>query len=262
MANQNIIAARDQLSLSELYHTNTKLNAWNSRAYGEVVEAFNRTNETLGGVFTQPGKSYAWAKQVDLAPVPRYNALTLDQAIRKRRTPRRFEESSLSMQQLSYVLALSAGITHPDGLLRAYPSAGALYPLELYVVALAVRDLDAAIYHYAPYEHSLRMIRPGNERDLLAKALFAEGLIDSAAVALFISAIFHRNRIKYGDRAYRMTLLEAGHLGQNIQLVTASAQIASVPIGGFKDDELNEVLGLDGIEESVIYPVLLGQAPP
>ena len=258
MVENNMFADRDFNSLSELYHTNTKLNRWNARKYGERVEIFNISYQNLISVFHKPGKSYSWAPSISLPLNLEKGELTLEETIAGRRSAKEFTGKSISKEQLSFILRFSAGITDEMSSLHAYPSAGAMYPLELYIVAFAVTDIENGLFHYSVHEHSLRKLASGDFRDKFSEVLFAENLIETSSAAIIISAIFHRNQIKYGERGYRMILLESGHLGQNILLSATSQRIAAVPIGGFLDDELNGILGLDGIEEAVIYPLLLG----
>jgi SagB-type dehydrogenase family enzyme len=258
MQAKDIFTERAGDSLSELYHTNTKLNRWNARGYGERVELFNRSQEGLRAVFRQPGKLYAWAPPAALPPIAADFSANLGEVITGRRSAKSFSGREMGYQELAFILERSAGVTEPTRLLRAYPSAGAMYPLEVYVVALAVKGCEHGLYHYSVHEHSLRQIRAGDYRDRLAEVLFADGLVTTASAAVVLSAVFHRGQIKYGERSYRMVLIEAGHLAQNVLLSAAAQRTGSVPVGGFLDDELNEMLGLDGLEESALYPLLLG----
>jgi SagB-type dehydrogenase family enzyme len=260
MIGKNIYTERDSNSLSELYHTNTKLNRWNARAYANKIDTFYQLSQNSASGIQKPGKSYPWAP---LIPLPRNsgkNGLTLEETISRRRSATEFNGEHISIEQLSFILRFSAGITEEGRALRAHPSGGALYPLELYVAALAVDDLECGLYHYGVYEHALAKIGSGKLREQLAEIFSAEHLIEASSVALIISGIFYRTAIKYGERGYRLMLLEAGHLGQNILLSATSQGVAAVPLGGFLDDDVNSMLGLDGIEETVIYPILLGSS--
>lgn len=258
MPDKNIFTDRDVDSLSELYHVNTKLNRWNGREYGERVDLFNRSYEGLMAVFQKPGKFYAWAPSTALPSVSDDCSVSLSELIARRRSAKSFGGKEIGNEQLAFILQRSAGVTDPTRSLRSYPSAGAMYPLEVYVVMLAVEGYDQGLYHYSVHEHSLRKIRAGDYRARLSEVLLAEDLVETASAAIVLSAIFHRAQIKYGERGYRMILFETGHLAQNVLLSAAAQRIAAVPIGGFMDDELNEILGLDGVEESVLYPLLLG----
>jgi len=260
MIGKNIYTERDSNSLAELYHTNTKLNRWNARAYASNIDTFYKLYQNSASGIQKPGKAYPWAP---LIPLPRHaetNGLTLQETISRRRSATEFNGRHITIEQLSFILRVSAGITEERRTLRAHPSAGALYPLELYVAAVAVSDLECGLYHYSVYEHALAKIRSGTLREQLAASFSAEHLIEASSVALIISGIFYRTAIKYGERGYRLMLLEAGHLGQNILLSATSQGVAAVPLGGYLDDEVNSMLGLDGSEETVIYPILLGNS--
>jgi SagB-type dehydrogenase family enzyme len=257
---ENLFTDRDPDSLSELFQTNTKLDRWSARSYGVSVELFNRwhARDDMGAVFDQPGKIYGWASSTALPSRAENSQLPFEHIITARRSATSFSGKELSAACLGYILQYAVGVTDASRALRAYASAGALYPLEVYVAVLAVQDCDAGLYHYSVHEHCLRKIRAGDYREPLAEALFAAGVVETASAAIIVSAIFHRSQIKYGERGYRMTLFEAGHMVQNILLCATAQAAAALPIGGFIDDDLNDMLGLDGVEESAIYPVLLG----
>ena len=255
---KNIFTDRDPDSLSELYHVNTKLNRWNGRKYGERIGAFNRSYENLMTVFKKPGKVYARAPSMTLPSVSDSCSIGIRELIAIRRSAKAFGDQEINLEQLAFALQCSAGVTDPTLFLRSYPSAGAMYPLEVYVAIFSVRGCDQGLYHYSVYENSLRRISVGDYRARLSKVLLMEDLAEKASAAIVLSAIFHRAQIKYGERGYRMILFEAGHLAQNLLLAATAQRMAAVPVGGFMDDELNEILGLDGIEESALYPLLLG----
>jgi SagB-type dehydrogenase family enzyme len=261
MIGKSIYTERDSNSLSELYHINTKLNRWNARAYANRIDTFYKLSQNSASGISKPGKSYPWAPSI---PLPRNwgnSGVTLEETISKRRSATQFDGKQISIEQLSFILRFSAGITEETRALRAHPSGGALYPLELYVAALAVADLECGLYHYGVYEHVLEKIGTGKLREQLAESVSAENLVEASSAALIISGIFYRTEIKYGERGYRLMLLEAGHVGQNILLSATSRGVAAVPLGGFLDDEVNNILGLDGVEETAIYPILLGSPP-
>jgi SagB-type dehydrogenase family enzyme len=140
---------------------------------------------------------------------------------------------------------------------RPVPSAGALYPLELYVAALAVEGVPAAVYHYHPFRHRLERLTAVSRPDV-ARALVDPALAEDAGALLVVSAVFWRSRIKYGLRGYRFALLEAGHVVQNAVLAAAAAGIAALPLGGFYDRRLDELIRVDGLDEASVYGLLLG----
>jgi SagB-type dehydrogenase family enzyme len=142
---------------------------------------------------------------------------------------------------------------------RPVPSAGALYPLELYVVSLAVEGLPPGVYHYDPFRHRLAELGPSCFADLRG-ALVDPTLADCAAALLVATGVFWRSRFKYGARGYRFTLLEAGHVVQNAVLAAADLGLAALPLGGFHDRRLDELVGADGLDEATLYALVLSGA--
>jgi len=142
---------------------------------------------------------------------------------------------------------------------RAAPSGGALYPLELYAVCHRVEGLEVALYHYDPLLHGLELLGPLTGRAGADLTPYGEVLSDSAAVVA-ITAVFWRSRFKYGARAYRFTLTEAGHVAQNLLLAATALGLASVPVGGFYDRKVDDFIGVDGIFEGSLYLVPVGHA--
>ena len=152
---------------------------------------------------------------------------------------------------------ITAGIDGTPQSLRAVPSGGALYPLELYVVSHRVEALEPALYHYEPLRHVLELLRPLESPAEAELSPYPEPLVESAAVVA-MTAMFWRSRFKYGARAYRFALMEAGHVGQNLLLAAAALGLDAVPLGGFFDREVDAFLGVDGIYEASLYLVPLG----
>ena len=142
---------------------------------------------------------------------------------------------------------------------RAAPSGGALYPLELYAVCHRVEGLEVALYHYDPLLHGLELLGPLTAHAGADLTPYGEVLSDSAAVVA-ITAVFWRSRFKYGARAYRFALTEAGHVAQNLLLAATALGLASVPIGGFYDRKVDDFIGVDGIFEGSLYLVPVGHA--
>lgn len=197
-------------------------------------------------------------------PAPDLGTAALADALATRRSTRTFRDVPLPLGDLATLLHSGYGVTGTvDGSsqeLRTAPSGGALYPLEVYVASHRVEGLDLALYHYDPLRHGLEPVRP--LRATLGGELtpYGEVLADSAAV-LAVTAMFWRSRFKYGDRAYRFALIEAGHVVQNVLLAAAALRLAAVPVGGFYDRPVDAVLGIDGIYEASVYLVPVGQAP-
>jgi SagB-type dehydrogenase family enzyme len=165
---------------------------------------------------------------------------------------------SLSLPALGTVLAAAQRSRDRGGAQRRpAPSAGALYPLELYAIALRVGGVAPGLLHYDPYAHCLQ--RVGDlAPPAFAEALSDESLAERTACALVLTAVFWRSRFKYGQRGYRFALLEAGHVAQNAVLAAAALGVAALPLGGFYDARLDALLDVDGVDESSLYVLLLG----
>ena len=130
--------------------------------------------------------------------------------------------------------------------------------MELYVVSLNVDGLPGGVYHYDVRAHRLDEIAPGDHRPTLDEAIFIEEAVAQASIACLLTAVFGRSKIKYGERAYRFALLEAGHIMQNLLLTAGALGLGACPVGGFVDDILNDLLVVDGVEEAVVYSALVG----
>lgn len=183
--------------------------------------------------------------------------------IEERRSQREFSGKAVGKEDISRLLLWSGGLTRiEDNDLhksrRPYPSAGARYPLEIYLAVLEEnRELEKGLYHYNVAAHSLEKLAEGDfRRDLMAAV--GQEMVEKAPLILLISGVFRRTQKKYKERGYRFVLLEAGHLGQNISLAAAALGLKCCAIGGFDDDICNCLLYLNDEEESVIYLFALG----
>lgn len=184
--------------------------------------------------------------------------LSVEEAIEGRRSVRSYSDAALSLLQLSRILHRCAGVTDLASGLRAAPSAGALYPIDVYPVANRVEGLAAGVYRYDSRRHSLSGVREGDVGRQLQLAALGQGPVGRAAVALALVGVFQRTRQKYGERAYRYVLMECGHIAQNVYLAATSMGLGACVVGAFLDDEVNALLGLDGEEEAALYLVTLG----
>ncbi|MFB0559329.1 MAG: SagB/ThcOx family dehydrogenase [Dehalococcoidales bacterium] len=173
--------------------------------------------------------------------------MPLPEAIARRRSIRDFTPQPISQLQLSQVLWAAQGITDTQGRYRAVPSAGATYPLEIFVVCGTggVEQIDAGIYHYNMDSHSLTLHYEGDARLTLARAAMDEEGIYEAPVDIVICAIFERTTLHYGGRGRRYVHMEVGHAGQNIYLQATALGLATFAIGAFRDEPVREALRLD-----------------
>ena len=173
-------------------------------------------------------------------------SISLEEAIARRRSIRDFTPQPISQSQLSQILWATQGITDSRGRYRAVPSAGATYPLEIFVACgtSGVEEIDAGIYHYNIDSHSLSLYHKGDVRLELARAASDEESIYQAPVDIVICALYERTLLHYGRRGERYVHIEVGHAGQNIYLEATALGLATVAIGAFHDEQVREVLRL------------------
>lgn len=189
-------------------------------------------------------------------PEPQYDSDTsIEEALLKRRSVRSFKDSPLTLAEVSQLLWAAQGITGPGGR-RTAPSAGALYPLEIYVVTGNVEDLPEGVYNYRPDKHELARVLKGDKRTVLCKAALGQTSIRNAAAVMVFSAIYERTTVKYGDRGMQYVYIEAGHAAQNVFLQAIPLNLGTVVIGAFYDDEVKKVLQMSDRERPLyIMPV-------
>jgi SagB-type dehydrogenase family enzyme len=198
-------------------------------------------------------------------PCPRIPDVALGDVLQRRRSERSFGPGDVTLHELATVLHAGYGVTQAATAddpqpLRAVPSGGALYPLEVYAVLARVDGTEPGLYHFDP----LRRVLEARSRSLspveaLKHASIYPEIVEGCAGTLLVTGVFWRSRFKYGLRGYRFVLLEAGHLAQNVLLVCAALGLAAVPLGGFYDRLVDELLGADGVNESVLYAVCIGR---
>jgi SagB-type dehydrogenase family enzyme len=177
--------------------------------------------------------------------------MSLEESIAQRRSIRKFSSKSLSIQQIDQLLWAAQGITEKQRGLRSAPSAGALYPLEIYVV------LSTGIYHFDPERHELKRVNEGDKRQELQKAALDQEAVGSAPAVLVFAAVYQRTTAKYEDRANRYVHMEAGHACQNVLLQAAAQGLAGLPVGAFDDKGVAEVVNLPKTQ-SPLYLVPVG----
>ena len=194
---------------------------------------------------------------IKLPPPQLKGKMSLEEAIASRRSVRKYRSEPLTPSQLSQLLWSAQGITGAGGL-RAAPSAGATYPLEIFVFIgkQAVEGLQAGIYHYDVVSHSLVLHQPGDLRKELARAALDEGFIANAPLDIVICALYPRTSYRYGRRGERYVHMEMGHVGENIHLQAVALGLATVEVGAFDDEGVREVLGVEEqIKPLYIMPI-------
>lgn len=185
--------------------------------------------------------------------------MMLEEAIRRRRSVREYSPEPISLEELARLLFFGVGVTGSAEYKRAAPTAGGLTPIELYPVVNNVAGLDRGLYHYDPLGHHLHLLKRADLRQEIARACLEQEFLADAATVIVLTAVHRRTAWKYGERAYRYILLDAGHAAENIQLEATSLGLGSCPIGAFFDDELNKLLGLEGDEELALLAVAVGR---
>ena len=189
--------------------------------------------------------------------------MSVEEAIFKRRSVRDYKSDELTMEQLSQLLWAGQGITAAD-FFRAAPSAGATYPLELFVIAGNVKGLTAGIYHYNVKEHSLSLHMKGDLREKIGTtAAFNQKCLSQAPAAISICAVYERTMKNYGKRGERYVHIDTGHAAENISLQAVALGLATVMVGAFEDKKVSEILELgDELKPMYIIPVGKPTSPP
>jgi len=212
------------------------------------------------GQFPELYKTYPGAERVTL-PRPRTDAgLPTAEAIASRRSTRSYASAPMTTAELSQLLFLATGISADSwgNARRTAPSSGALYPIETYAVVHSVEGLERGVYHYAIREHELELVRAGDFRSAVVEEGLGQEFLGECGAVLFLTQVLQRMRPKYQDRSYRYGLLEAGHIGENGYLAAGSLGLGACGVGAFMDDQINAMLGVDGVEEAVVYMLAVG----
>lgn len=191
-------------------------------------------------------------------PEPRYTGeVSVEQALKQRRSVRAFSRQPIKTEELSQLLWAAQGITDSGGL-RTAPSAGALYPLEVYAIVADVQGMDAGVYRFIPDNHSLELKIKTDVRQELSRAALNQVFIRQAPVTIVITGIYDRLRTRYRERGIRYTDMEAGHASQNIYLQAETLGIATVAVGAFHDESVSEILRL-APQEKPLYLMPIGR---
>lgn len=248
----------------EVYHENSKM-SWHDQypinkmhlSDAAVVQMMRRLHDV---------KPFKGAPQVQLPSSMPASERSFDDVLFNRVSARQFNGGGVGVEQLAKILIMGYGVTrdnagtHFPRPFRTIPSGGALYPLDIYVYAARVEGLEAGLYHYNPLKHSLDVLRIRDEAARISKFFIQGDLASKAAAVFFITATFARTTFKYGDRGYRFIFLEAGHLAQNANLTAQEMGLATTNVGGYVDRDVDRYLGLDGVNESTVYLMLVGQS--
>lgn len=250
---------------AENYHEASKLYRSRVRRQSDAYFIESSVNALLSTI--RSGKRWLHLPSLPL-PVPAFPETTIGNTLAGRRSRNEFSSKSISLAQLGTLLFATYGVTHRvrgkvqgeevEQVFRTTPSGGALYPLDIYAAVHRVDGLESGIYFYDSLAHAIVEMRASSPTRELSEACIYPKAVLTAAVTLILVAVFWRSRFKYRLRAYRNTLLEAGHAAQNALLAATSLGLGSVPFVGFFDAEVDAMLRLDGVNQSTLYCVSVG----
>ena len=181
-------------------------------------------------------------------PVLKSN-VSLEEAISKRRSVRSYKDEPVSLAEISQLLWSAQGITEKSRGLRAAPSAGATYPLNLYLIVGRAEGVPQGVYRYDVAKHRIVRILEGDVRESLKKASHGQDFLTQGAISILISGIYERTTERYGERGIKYTHYEAGHTAQNLHLQAIPLNLGTVLVGAFKDDEVKKIIPLAPNEE-------------
>ncbi|MBU1308840.1 MAG: SagB/ThcOx family dehydrogenase [Gammaproteobacteria bacterium] len=271
----SLLARKNKTSFAEDHWTGSEAAVFHEQTKHTRVELIKRTPRIRTYLsdlkcIQETGrnyKEYDIYRQIPLSDI-QLQKQSLSEALKTRRSSYNFNGEALSFTDLSDLLGAAAGVTIkrplsrqlPDEVLasRSYPSGGGLYPCELYVVAVNVEGLAAGFYHYDNARHGLDPIADASGIAQLATQCLATQYFPNIACALIITSVFERTVTKYGDRGYRLALLEAGHLMQNL-LLTATAQgLGNLCWGAYQDNEVASLLQTDVLAEPPVHMAFVG----
>ena len=194
---------------------------------------------------------------------------SIEKVLQGRRSVRKYTDDPVTLKEVSQLLWAAYGITYtkeglPDfmrGGLKTAPSAGARYPLEIYLVAGNVRGLLSGVYWYVPEKHAIQRLADGDVRIGLQAACFSQKFAGEAPISIIWSAVYERCTEKYGDRGRdRYVCMDLGHSAQNVYLQCGSLGLGTCAIGAFTDDSLKKLIGMTG-EEVPLYVMPVGRLP-
>ncbi len=205
---------------------------------------------------TTEGATGPVSADVSLPAPPKAGAMSLEEALAHRRSEREFVASPLTLPEVSRLVWAAQGVTATGH--RTAPSAGATYPLEVYLAVGNVENLSSGVYHYMPERHQLEIVSDGDIRLRLADAAVGQEWLSRAPVLVIIAAVPDRTAARYGKRAERYVHMEAGHAAQNVLLQAVALGLGATPVGAFKDTEVSRLLQLPA-GEAPLYLIPVGK---
>jgi SagB-type dehydrogenase family enzyme len=266
-----VAAPECEPSLAEWYHENTKLSPLAEPKQIKAGKPASPAEVSLQAAIAERedfiarhNKRYPTASCIHLPPPRDLSFVDLQSVLKRRRSALAFDSRrAIRLVDLAtllhYTYGRSTGGRVSGGIRRFVPSSGALFPLEFYVLATRVCGLSAdTLFHYQYRNHQLEVIGSCDPKRTPGSLLAQEAMAEAAAI-IFVSGCLPRISWKYGERAYRYILLEAGHAAQNICLTAAAINVAACPVAGYYDDAVHDLLWLDGVSEVVLYALCIGK---
>ena len=205
-------------------------------------------------------KTYPASPKIKLDKPEVKGGMPLWEAIQIRQSIRNYKNIPLEKSHLSQLLWATQGISREamDFEFRTAPSAGALYPVETYLILNNVEGIEPGVYHYDVKNHQLDQLKRGDFRMDITRAALDQDMAYSANVIFVWTALFERSKWKYKQRAYRYVYLDTGHIAENLALAAVALGLGTCQIGALYDDEVNELIDIDGEEESILYMSTVG----
>lgn len=243
----------DKINLSQLFHQGTK------EFHGTIPRDSSWPDEWKTTYY----KTYPRLPKIILGHQEK--KFDLFEAIKKRSSKREIKEGKIDMDELSLLLKYSCGLTHQTdegAQRRAQPSGGARYPIETYCLIVQPGEgLKPGLFHYQVKEHQLETLwqKEFTKEDLDKIATY--DFVKGSSLLFFFTAVFWRTQNKYGERGYRFILQESGHIAQNIHLISEALKLKCCALGGFRvsDEQIESLLDIDGVNESLIYTLVIGK---
>jgi len=237
--------------IGDLYHEETK---------------YRRESVPRGGLDwahqPPPYKEFPHAlNRFTIRPLNQKGGKSLWDAVARRRSIRDFSDKSVTFSELSQLVWATQGITLKAQRFdfRASPSAGALYPIETYLIANRVEKIPPGLYHYDVRETQFILLREGHFGSELSQAGLGQGMLEEAACVFVWTAIVGRSKWKYRERAYRYIYMDAGHIGQTLYLAATALDLGCCTVGAFFDEEVDNLIGVDGKKEISVYLGAVGR---
>ena len=249
----------------EIYHENSKLGPFSVREFAKI----QHVNESVAiqDRITGARAGIEGASVIDIASSDRKDT-QFSSLLKRRRSAKKFSQSPIQKTDLAYLLECANGITgsaDSSGFsqfrLRAAPSPGGLFPIDIYCVVISVDEVPPGVYWYDPESNHLVTVKIGEFRgEILAGSYLGER---GGGLAVFVSlvGVIPRIYFKYDERSYRFVLLESGHVAQNVLLAAEDRNLGAIPVGGFNDNLINSIIGVDGVSEFAVYNIAIGMRP-